>query len=215
MINAMKKPWAKYFLSFRNKGREIGVSLTHLHSQIYVLPFILSKIEKELTSFQEYWVKNSKCLLCSIISIEKRDRVRLIYENRSWVSFLPFYAHWHYEVHIVPKRHDTKLEDLELRELSDVLRIILSSMNALFKKSMPYVLILHQAPLGNKYHYYYLHIEVYGMLRDIGVLKYTAGIEHGGGNFTFDGIPEEHAAQLKDACKKVAKNLGVHGTCVE
>ena len=218
MINAMKKPWAKYFLFFRNKGREIGVSLTHPHSQIYILPFIPSKIEREINSFQEYWSKNKKCLLCSIIDVEKNDRIRLIYENKYWISFLPFYAHWPYEVHIVPKRHVTlytELENEELYELGDVLKIIISSMNMLFKKSMPYVLVLHQAPIDNKYNYYHLHIEIYGMLREIGALKYAAGIEQGGGNFTYDGIPEEHAKQLKDKCRIAVRKFKAHGVCIE
>lgn len=218
MVNAMNKPWAKYFLFFRNKGREIGVSLLHPHSQIYVLPFIPAKIEREIISFHEYWSGNKKCLLCSIINVEKSDRIRLIYENNYWISFLPFYAHWPYEVHIVPKRHValyTELNDKELYELSDVLKIIIKSMNKMFKKSMPYVLVLHQAPIHGKYDYYHLHIEIYGMLRETGTLKYTAGIEHGGGNFTYDGVPEEHAKQLKDKCKEASKEFKPHGICIE
>lgn len=47
----------KYVAEFRNKGKEIGVSLTHPHSQIYALPFIPSRIMQELKSFKKYFKK--------------------------------------------------------------------------------------------------------------------------------------------------------------
>ena len=62
---------------------------------------------------------------------------------------------------------------------------------------MPYMMVLHQAPLRGDYPYYHLHIEIYGAYRRSGRLKYAAGIEHGAGNFTYDSIPEENAHLLR------------------
>ncbi len=196
----MEREWARYFIWFRNKGREIGVSLTHPHSQIYVLPFIPSKIERELSNSREYWRRNGECLFCRIIGVEERDADRIIYGNREWIAFLPFYAHWPFEVHIYPRRHLQWLHQLtreEIDGLADALVRVLCGLKHVLGKPMPYMMILHQAPLRGDYPYYHLHIEIYGAYRRSGRLKYAAGIEHGAGNFTYDSIPEENAHLLR------------------
>ncbi|MFP3215773.1 MAG: galactose-1-phosphate uridylyltransferase [Vulcanisaeta sp.] len=197
------KDYAYYFLWFRNKGREIGVSLTHPHSQIYVLPFIPSRVEREIESAREYFAKNGKCLFCDVINAEVRDGVRIIYENEHWVSFMPFYSHWPFEVHIYPRRHVQlimELTDEEVRSLALALKVSLCGLTHLFRsKSMPYILVLHQAPLKGSYPFYHLHIEIYGILREEDKMKYAAGMEVGGGNFTYDAVPEENAQRLRDS----------------
>lgn len=202
-----RKEWARYFFWFRNKGREIGVSLTHPHSQIYVLPFIPSRVERELANARRYYEEKGECLFCRIISVEEKDRVRIIYGNKDWVSFIPFYAHWPFEVHIYPRRHVRRLDELtsdEVYYLADALKRVLCGLKDLFDRPMPYMLVLHQAPYGDGYEYYHMHIEVYGVYRSSGKLKYAAGMETGGGNFTYDSVPEENASRLRrvveDAC---------------
>ncbi len=201
------KEYAQYFLWFRNKGREIGVSLTHPHSQIYVLPFTPSRVERELESSREYLNKHGKCLFCDIISAELKDGIRVIHSNDHWVSFMPFYSHWPFEVHVYPRRHVqlmTELTDEEIRGLAEALKVSLCGLNHVFsKKTMPYIMVLHQAPLrGGSYPHYHLHIEVYGVLRDEDKIKYAAGMETGGGNFTYDSVPEENAERLRDSVLK-------------
>ena len=68
----------------------------------------------------------------------------------------------------------------------------------MFSKPMPYIMVLHQAPLKNNSNFYHLHIEIYGMLREEGKLKYAAGVETGGGNFTYDSAPEYNALKLRE-----------------
>jgi len=206
MIKHVNEGIYEYFLWFRNKGDRIGVSLKHPHSQIYVLPFIPTKVERELMSAKEYWENKGRCLFCDIVKAELRDSVRVIYEASSWVAFLPFYAHWPYEVHIYPKRHVqllTQLSDQEVSELAEVIKKVLCGLKKLFSEPMPYIMVLHQAPLRGDYSYYHLHIEVYGVFRGDGVLKYVAGMELGGGNFTYDSIPEESARRLRDVVNNV------------
>ncbi|WP_342765508.1 galactose-1-phosphate uridylyltransferase [Vulcanisaeta sp. JCM 14467] len=196
------KDYAHYFLWFRNKGREIGVSLTHPHSQVYVLPFTPSRVERELESSREYFNNHGRCLFCDILNAELKDSVRLIYSNDYWVSFMPFYSHWPFEVHIYPRRHVQLITELtrdEVRGLAETLKVSLCGLTHVFSKSMPYVLVLHQAPLKGYYPYYHLHIEVYGILRDEDKVKYAAGMETGGGNFTYDSVPEENAQRIRDS----------------
>jgi UDPglucose--hexose-1-phosphate uridylyltransferase len=196
-----KEDYAIYFLWFRNKGKEIGVSLTHPHSQIYVTPFIPTRIERELKNAEEFWNENKECLFCKIMEVEVEDRVRLLYATENWVSFLPFYAHWPFEIHTYPKRHVqllTQLTEIEIHDLAKMLKIVLCGLKILFSKPSPYIMVLHQAPLKGGYRYYHMHIEIYGILRDEGKLKYAAGVETGGGNFTYDAVPEENASRLRE-----------------
>lgn len=203
MREDMKREYAKYFLWFRNKGREIGVSLDHPHSQIYLMPFTPSRIERELESSRDYWRDRGRCLFCDIIDVESREGIRVLMESRRYIVFMPFYSHWPFEAHIYPRRHVgllTDLDDEEIRELALVLKRTLCGFKRLFKsKSSPYIMVLHQAPLKGEYEFYHMHIEIYGLLRDESKLKYAAGMEIGGGNFTYDSIPEENALMLKKA----------------
>jgi len=196
----MNKEFVEYFLWFRNKGREIGVSLTHPHSQIYVLPFTPIKILREIENAKNYWKENNSCIFCKIIEIEKEDGIRVLLENRDWIAFMPFYAHWPFEIHIYPKRHLqllTELTQSEVGLLAQILKYSLCGLKRMFSKPMPYIMVLHQAPLKGSHPYYHLHIEIYGFLRDEGKLKYAAGMETGGGNFTYDAVPEENASKLR------------------
>ncbi|RLG84598.1 MAG: galactose-1-phosphate uridylyltransferase [Thermoprotei archaeon] len=196
------KKWAKYFFWFRNKGKEIGVSLTHPHSQIYVTPFIPVKIQRELHSSKEYFEEHKECLFCKILSVEEKDGERIVYSNNSWIAFIPFYAHWPFEVHVYPRRHVQwldQLDDAEIIGLAKALKSVLCGLKNIFEKPMPYMLVLHQAPFNGIYEYYHMHIEIYGVYRKSGKLKYAAGMETGGGNFTYDSTPEENAQLLKRA----------------
>ncbi len=200
-IEASTRSYAKYFLWFRNKGVEIGVSLTHPHSQIYVTPFIPVKIEREIDNSRRYYERVGKCIHCEIISQELMEWVRVIYKDEGWVAFTPFYARWPFEVHIYPLRHVSLLTELnrsDLAGLSKALKTVLCGLKNVFKKKpMPYVFVLHQSPLNEALPYYHLHVEIYGMGMDEDKLKHAAGMELGGGNFTYDSTPELNALTLR------------------
>ncbi len=211
----------KYVAIFRNKGKEIGVSLVHPHSQIYALPFIPPRIIVELDNFRRFYRERNECLLCHIIELERERRGgnRIIYENRDFVLIHPYYAMWPYELHIYPKRHVEAIDGLtegELRSLSDILRMTTAIYNGLFDRDMPYIMAMHSSPCDDyEYKYYHFHIEFYQPYRDRDKLKYRAGIETGFWVFTFDGDPEEKREELRSSCFKVSEKLDHIGECVE
>jgi len=213
-------PFIEYVAEFRNKGKEIGVSLTHPHSQIYALPFIPPRVAAEIESFKEYYEKTGNCLLCDILSEERRIGKRIIYENKLFTVLLPYYAMWPYEVHVYPRKHLGSLADFSDEDslyLGDALRVVTATYNMLFERDMPYIMVFHQSPSKKKLDYYHMHVEFYQPYRDRDKLKYAAGIEWGFGVFTYDGVPEVKAKELRDACKKaVDKRLDkVLGECIE
>ncbi|MCD6488743.1 MAG: galactose-1-phosphate uridylyltransferase [Desulfurococcales archaeon] len=206
-----KLDYVKYVAEFRNKGKEIGVSLTHPHSQIYALPFIPPRIMAELESFKEYYRRENKCLLCEIIERERGERTRLIYENKFFTVLLPYFAMWPYEIHVYPRRHIQALTDLSDEEalyLADALRVVTATYNNLFDRDLPYIMAIHQKPVdGRDYSFYHMHIEFYQPYRERDKLKYAAGIEWGYWTFTYDGVPEEKAMELRKACSKALEKL--------
>ncbi|MEB3860424.1 MAG: galactose-1-phosphate uridylyltransferase, partial [Desulfurococcales archaeon] len=191
----------RYVFWFRNKGEEIGVSQPHPHSQIYVMDFVPSLVEREIESFRSHWRSASRCLGCEIVGVEEVDGERIVYSNDSWIAFLPFYARWPFEVHVYPKKHVdlvTRLEAGEVEDLALAIKSVLCGFKNLFPKPMPYMMALHQAPLEGD-ESYHLHLEIYGVYRRSGRLKYAAGMEMAGGNFTYDSTPEANASMLRDS----------------
>jgi UDPglucose--hexose-1-phosphate uridylyltransferase len=90
------------------------------------------------------------------------------------------------------------LDDDECRSLGLVLRDVVRRYDALWGLRMPYVLAVHQAPVGDHPHYPF-HVELHPPLRAPGLLKYLAGPEIGGGSMTNESDPDEKAAELRGA----------------
>ncbi|ADT83940.1 galactose-1-phosphate uridylyltransferase [Thermococcus barophilus] len=208
-------PHVAYLAIFRNKGEEIGVSLTHPHGQLYALPFIPLKARLKIENSRKHYRRFGECLFCRILREEMQSE-RAIYENGSFMLFMPFFANWPFEIHIYPKKHVqwlTQLNSEEIEDLADILRVATATLNALFERQMPYVMNVYQAPFKGHYDFYHLHIEFYPMLRDRNKLKYAAGIELGTWEFTYDGVQEENAQKLREACKKILERVEAKGRC--
>jgi UDPglucose--hexose-1-phosphate uridylyltransferase len=210
--------FVEYVAVFRNKGKEIGVSLTHPHSQIYALPFIPPRVKQELDSFREYREKTGSCLLCDVAKYEFKYGKRLIYYNEEFLLLIPFYAMWPYEIHIYPLKHVKSLRDFtddQIKGLADSLRVVTAIYNKLLERDAPYIMVFHDHPARGNYEYHF-HVEFYQPYRDREKLKYAAGIEWGYWVFTYDGIPEEKALELREACRKAVSSLSnAMGRCME
>jgi len=198
-----KKDFIKYVFIFENKGKEIGVTLSHPHGQIYAFSYIPPVVRQELKSSKDFYHKNKKCLHCAIIKEELEEENRIIIRNNDFIAFIPFYARWPYEVHIYSLRHLGNLCELngkEITSLAEVIKELIIRYNKLFNFRMPYVMVIHQNPTDNKnYDYYHLHFEFYPPYRTKDKFKYMAGCELGAGTFINDTLPEEKAKELRDA----------------
>ncbi|MGM0366540.1 MAG: galactose-1-phosphate uridylyltransferase [Actinomycetota bacterium] len=197
------KKYIKYVLIFENKGEEIGVTLSHPHGQIYAFSFIPPVAKTELSSSKKFYDRNNGCLHCQVVSREVEEGKRVIDRDDNFISFIPFYARWPYEVHIYPLRHMgniCRLENGEIGSLAKMIKKLLNRYNRLFNFRMPYTMVIHQVPADNKkYPYYHFHLEFYPPYRTRDKLKYLAGCELGAGTFINDTLPEEKAAELRDA----------------
>lgn len=199
-----RDPKIEYVFPFRNKGEVIGVSLTHPHSQVYVLPFVPPRVKREYDMMMKHREEHGTCLICDILKEEEAERERLLYVNNDFTAFLPFFAMWPYEVHVYPKRHVESLTDLsskEVESLADTIRVVVGGYNRLFGFSLPYMMVFHQGPCRDR-EGFHMHVEFYPVHRSQDKLKYPAGIEWGAWVFTYDALPEEKARELREAMRR-------------
>lgn len=191
----------KYVLFFENRGKEIGVTIEHPHGQVYAFPFVPSVIRREITVSRRHFRKTGRCLFCDVVSAELSSGSRIVQENRSCVSFLPFAPRMPFGVTIYPRRHVPDLSALregELRDLADSMKQVVTKLDGLFGREMPYSMVLHQQPTDRSAsEFYHLHIEFFPQLRERDKLKFLAGVELGAGTITYDYRPEDKAAELR------------------
>jgi UDPglucose--hexose-1-phosphate uridylyltransferase len=192
-----------YVYVFENRGEAIGVTLHHPHGQIYGYPFIPPLVQRELASAEARARRGAECLWCAQRDEELTNGARIVARAGTWLAFVPFFARWPYEVHMIPERHVGWLEQLDRAEIGDLavgLRSVLRAFDALFGFSLPYVMAIHQRPTDGAAHdAFHLHFEFYPPHRSAERLKYLAGSEAGAGAFINDTLPEETAARLREA----------------
>lgn len=193
--------FADYIFIFENKGEAIGVTLHHPHGQIYAYPFIPPRVARELEQSLAHHTSTGRCLICDILTEERRDGRRIVAENDSFAAVIPSFARWPYEVHLYSSRHLQALTDMtgaEQKDLAAMLKMVMVAYDQLFDMSFPYMMVLHQRPTdGKDYDHYHFHIEFYPPLRTQTKLKYLAGSETGAGAFINDTLAEEKAAELR------------------
>ncbi len=196
-----RKSEIEYVFIFENKGEAIGVTIHHPHGQIYAFPFVPPKVQREIDSEGEHFEKTGRCLHCDIVSEELKQRKRVVAANAEFVAFVPFYARYPYEVNIYARGHvpsmasfDEKLD----KSLASILKVVLTKYDNLWGFSLPYMMVMHQAPTNGKdYPGSHFHIEFYPPYRTREKLKYLAGCESGAGTFVNDTLPEEKAEELR------------------
>lgn len=201
-----------YVYIFENKGEEMGVTLHHPHGQIYGYPFVPPIIAREVRSARAHHASHGECLFCSVLRTEKDSAARLVVVNEGFVSFVPFFARYPYEVHIYPQRHVSSIEELSPEEdvwLAEILKQTLEAFDRLFDLSFPYVMAFHQRPSdgGDYAEAYHFHIEFYPPIRAQERLKFLAGSEIGAGVYINDALAEQTAPQLRKLVQPVQWNI--------
>ena len=188
----------QYVFIFENRGVEVGVTLHHPHGQIYGFPFLppVPKLEQAADE------RLGGCAPCALLAGELRDGRRMLFEEQALAAYVPFAARWGYEAHIVMREHRRSLLECEAEELcalAHALQRLVRGYDALFQRPFPYVMVMHQAPTSGDGANGHVHVEFYPPLRTADKLKYLAGSEQGAGTFISDMLPEESAAELREA----------------
>ena len=202
------RPGVAYVFVFENRGREIGVTLTHPHGQIYAFPFVPPRVQQEHAASAAHYARTGRCLQCDVLAAERANGRRVVVERDGFVAYVPFAARVPYEVRIAAANHRPSLRELtpdERAGLGSMIRTVQAAYDALWDFDMPYTMSMHQrATDGEDRPGEHLHVEFMPPYRTKDKLKYLAGVETGAGTFINDTAPEEKAAELRDALKTAA-----------
>jgi UDPglucose--hexose-1-phosphate uridylyltransferase len=204
----------KYIFVFENKGEEVGVTMPHPHGQIYGYPFVPLKISTELDACKEYYELHGSNMLLDMNKEEIAFKERIVFENDSFISYIPFFTDYPYGAFIVSKNLRATFNDLddkEKRDLSEILKMVTGGLDCLFDKPFPYMMCVHQCPVNSEEYidsdkYYNFHIEFYTPLRDATRIKFYASSEMGGWAAANTRSVEETAKELKEAIEKFGQS---------
>jgi UDPglucose--hexose-1-phosphate uridylyltransferase len=186
-------------LTFENSGAAIGQTQYHPHGQTYGVSFLPPVIAHEQAHFRTARAATGRCPGCLLATTELAGP-RLVISTPHWVGFVPAYARYPYEVHLYAREHISALDDLPrggpaAGELAGALLQLARAESRVFTAAMPYMLVVHQLSDPD----FHLHLEMLPVGRAPGKLKYAASVESGFGLWLNDSLPEEKAAELRQA----------------
>ncbi|MEU2266571.1 galactose-1-phosphate uridylyltransferase [Streptomyces olindensis] len=204
-------PSVEQVFCFENRGAEIGVTLQHPHGQIYAYPFTTPRTALMLRSVASHKeMTGGENLFDAVLERELADE-RVVMEGEHWVAFVPYAAHWPYEVHLYPKRRVPDLLGLDEEARTEFPKVyleLLRRFDRIFGENeppTPYIAAWHQAPFGALEEFdgvvredFALHLELFTIRRTSGKLKFLAGSESGMNVFINDVPPERAAERLRE-----------------
>ncbi|MFD3933393.1 galactose-1-phosphate uridylyltransferase [Streptomyces sp. NPDC058614] len=205
-------PAVEQVFCFENRGAEIGVTLGHPHGQIYAYPFTTPRTALMLRSLAAHKeATGGQNLFDEVVARELADGSRVVLSSDHWVAFVPYAAHWPYEVHLYPRRRVPDLLGLDedaRTEFPKVYLELLRRFDRIFgegEPATPYISAWHQAPFGALEEFegvnrddFALHLELFTIRRTSGKLKFLAGSESGMSVFINDIQPESAAQRLRE-----------------
>src|SRR3989344_5284135 len=184
----------KEVMIFNNRGGKAGASILHPHSQIVALKGFPGIIEMEKTEAMKYYNEHNSCYWCDKIKVELALKKRIVHETPHFVLLVPVACRWSYEMLLIPKEHKPNfgyVNDMEINDLTQILKAALWSYNAMFNKPDRNFWI-HTM----KYEPYHWHV---GFIPHI---KVFGGLELGAGIWVSDkAAPEDAAEQLGENVK--------------
>lgn len=168
---------------FENRGSMMGASNPHPHCQIWGTASIPEMPARELASQREYAAAHrGGCLLCDYLELELQPKARLIWENEDFLTLVPFWAVWPFEVLVCGRRHIgtiAQFGDSEIRSFSAMLRLVTSTYDKVFGVPFPYSMGFHQSPTdGIEHPEWHFHVHFYPpLLRSATIRKFMVGFE--------------------------------------
>ena len=179
-----------YVFVFENRGRAIGATIDHPHSQVLAFGSVPPVAMAELAA--------ARCQLC----LGGDDRL-VVTGHAGWLASVPWAPSWPYEMVIAPRRHvpDLPAAGRRLRqELAVTLVDCLARAERLLGPGVPYMLWIHQRPATEQaWPAAHLHLHLAPVLRGQGTIRHLAAAELGAGCFFAPVDPLAAAAELRAA----------------
>lgn len=193
----------RYVLVFENRGPEVGATIHHPHGQIYAFPFVPPVPQRIADVAAEHGDPVAEELRRELV-----DRTRIVATAGAWTAYVPYASGYPYGLRLVPDRATDRLADLDARERLDLARLladVTGRYDALFPDCtdrpvpFPYLMWIHQAPDPRPPYWFRLHVQFAPPWRAAEVERFVASGELGSGTLSNPVVPEEAAAELRDA----------------
>jgi len=159
-LELMKEKFVDYVSIFHNHGAEAGASIAHPHSQIITTPLIDVDLKKALSNSRKYYRAHRKCIYCQMNNWEKKNKKRVVFENKDFLVICPFASKAAFELIISPKKHLAyfeKITEKEKKFLSEAFQIALNKLYEALNNPA-YNFYLHTSPCDEKkYPFYHWH----------------------------------------------------------
>ncbi len=185
----------RYILIFKNHGDGAGATLEHTHSQIVALPIVPKTMTEELDGARRYSEFRERCIYCDIIRQDVEQGSRVVLESEHFVAISFYAARFPFETWIIPKRHASHFETIEIPEVKNLgwmQRAVIRKLDKVLERPA-YNLMIHSAPIQEPaMAHYHWHIEI------IPKLTKVAGFEWGTGFYINPTPPEEAARFLRE-----------------
>jgi UDPglucose--hexose-1-phosphate uridylyltransferase len=193
-LQVMQDHKAMMTIIFRNHGPRAGTSLIHPHSQLVatsMVPHYVRWREEEAQRYHDEW---GRCVYCDILDFESKQMTRVLHENRSFLSYIPFAAQVPFEIWIV-RRHQADFGQISDKEKSDLASALQSVLTRLYEKlnDPDYNYVIHTSPRyreGEPQFHWYLQIRPR--------MTTPAGFEIGSGISINPSLPESDAVFLRN-----------------
>ncbi len=179
---------------FRNHGPQAGTSLIHPHSQLVVTGVVPQHVRLRELEAQRYFDAWGRCVFCDILDHELQAGTRVVYENGSFVAFVPFAAEVPFELWIMPEQHQADFGSIPTAmqgELAHALHGVLGMLRERLHDP-DYNYVLRTAPqykAGEPHLHWYVQVQPR--------LTKQAGFEIGSGMRINPSLPEDDAAFLR------------------
>jgi UDPglucose--hexose-1-phosphate uridylyltransferase len=186
----------KYVLIFKNFGESSGASIEHGHSQLIALPMIPKYVQEKMEGAGYYFNHHKRSVFADILEQEKQEKQRIVFENEKFICFCPFVQRFPFEMWIFPKNMDSKFQQIEGAELTQLAEMLKDSLSRLKNclANPSYNFYLQLDPINIEYEKSFLwHIEIVPKLTRASELDWDTGF------YVVHTPPEQAARYLREA----------------
>jgi UDPglucose--hexose-1-phosphate uridylyltransferase len=179
-----------YVLVFENRGPEVGATISHPHGQIYAYDHVPARQARRLAGT---WRPES--------DPDAGAEARQVVAVDGWSAWVPYAPTFPVALEIAP---DHRLPDLpsmndgQRRGLATILVDVLTRLDRLFDRPIPYMMWLNQRPtVDDNFRDAWFNIEIVSPWRAAGVHRFIAAAEVACDEFFNPVVPEELAERLR------------------
>ncbi|MFH1956546.1 MAG: DUF4931 domain-containing protein [Patescibacteria group bacterium] len=169
-----------YILIFHNKGELAGATVEHPHSQIVAMPITPPDVSGSISGASDFFKKYKKCIHCAILDREIKEKKRIVFQNKHFITINPYASRVPYETRIFPLKHSSNFEEISDEELTYLAKSLKDALMRISKalKNPDYNFFIHTSAVNMKnMPYYHWHIEILPRTYKWAGLELGTGIE--------------------------------------